>query len=92
MTRCDVYVQLSKYEAEPVTVQEVAVFGKPMVLSSIEGFYRYSMIFKNIVLVEIEPKRIAEAIATNSKNMTDNRVELEKIEESTLGKIRLMLD
>lgn len=38
MSRCDAYVQTSKFEADPLTIKEVAIFNKPMFLSDISSF------------------------------------------------------
>lgn len=78
MRRSDVYVQLSKYEADPITVKEVAVFGKTMVLSEIDAFKKYSKIFDNIALVGSDPKMIAKKIISITK---DGYEQLDKIEE-----------
>lgn len=79
MYRSDVYVQLSEYEAEPITIQEVAVFGKPMVLTEIDGFKRYSKLFDNIVLVGSDCQTIAKKIISIPK---DEQEHLDKIEET----------
>lgn len=72
MKNCDIYAQLSEYEAEPITIQEVALFNKPMVLSSILGFKRYYDIFDNINLTEVIAEKIAEAIISLENKKTDN--------------------
>lgn len=51
MSRCDAYLQFSLFEADPVTVREVAVFNKPMILSDIPGFQKCHEIFSNIQLI-----------------------------------------
>ena len=51
MSRCDAYLQFSLFEADPITVREVAIFNKPMILSDIPGFQKSREIFNNIQLV-----------------------------------------
>ena len=92
MSRADIYVQLSKYEAEPITIQEVAIFGVPMVLSKIDGFSRYANIFNNITLVDDEPLKIAQAIISDNNKRAyhiDKIKELQSIEEEKINNIIL---
>lgn len=72
MQACDLYVQLSKYEAQPITIQEVAVFGKPMVLSKISGFESFAAYLNNILLVEGDASYIADCIMHESLSEQDN--------------------
>ena len=48
MSRCDVYAQFSKFEADPITIKEVAVFNKLMVLSDIIAFNKAKERINNI--------------------------------------------
>ena len=48
MQHCDLYVQLSLYEADSLTVREVACFNKHMILSDIPRFRDCQKEFKNI--------------------------------------------
>lgn len=72
MQACDLYVQLSKYEAQPITIQEVAVFGKPMVLSKISGFESFAAYLNNILLVEGNASYVADCIMHESLSEQDN--------------------
>lgn len=51
MSRCDVYLQFSLFEADSITVREVAIFNKPMILSEISRFQECHEIFSNIQLI-----------------------------------------
>lgn len=51
MSHCDAYLQFSQFEADPITVREVAIFNKPMILSDIPGFQKCDEIFSNIQLI-----------------------------------------
>lgn len=70
MKNCDLYIQMSEYEAEPLTIKEMALFGKPMVLSNIEGFRLYKDALPTITLVEKNPKEIVDAILNIWNNKT----------------------
>ena len=52
MKKCDVYLQFSKFEADPLTVKEAAIFNKHMVLSNIPGFRDLQTILHNIYLFD----------------------------------------
>ena len=50
MSRCDCYVQFSRFEADSLTVKEAAVFSKPMVLSDIPQFRSSKKVYNDIIL------------------------------------------
>ena len=52
MKKCDVYLQFSKFEADPLTVKEAAVFNKHMVLSNIPRFRDLQTMPHNIYLFD----------------------------------------
>lgn len=81
MNSADVYVQLSEYEAEPITIQEVSVFGLPMILSDIDGFQRYSKIFDNITLVGTDTQSIGEKIISTSRGRHEQIGKIEEIQK-----------
>ena len=88
MSRCDIYAQFSKYEADPITVKEVSIFNKKMVLSDIEAYRKYKQILKNMYLCSIDGDSVAnkvqEIIAQqpedNNLNFI-NEIPLKKINE-----------
>ena len=92
MSRCDVYTQFSVYEAEPITIQEVAAFGKPMVLSNIDGFKRYAKAFNNITLTDIDYEKIADKIIDSvghEKEETEVIINLQKSDRKIIDDIIL---
>lgn len=52
MSRCNVYTQFSRYESEGIVIKEVSLFGKPMILSNIEGFSYTQTMFDKVCLVD----------------------------------------
>ena len=61
MSACNVYAQFSQYEADPITIKEVAIFNKPMVLSNIIAFQKARESINNIVLCD-SVEEIAQTI------------------------------
>lgn len=59
---CDVYVQLSKFESEGITIKEVAALNKPMVLSNIPTFTYFAEELGNITICNEDPAEIAKAV------------------------------
>ena len=75
MKRCDAYIQLSKFEADPITIKEVAVFDKPMFLSNIESFNNCNDYINNIQTFNYG-NQFAEAIASlQNINIENNSIE-----------------
>lgn len=72
MKNCDIYIQLSNYEAEPITVKEVALFGKPMILTNIEGFSLYKNLIQGITLCEKNVDEIASSIENVYYDLNSN--------------------
>ena len=66
MNSCDVYLQLSKFEADPITIKEAGVFSKPMVLSDIVAFKNATSWINNITLSD-SVNDIANAIKNVKK-------------------------
>ena len=62
MSRCDIYAQFSKYEADPITVKEVSVFNKKMVLSDIPAFRCLQKQLKNIAISSSDAREVAKDI------------------------------
>lgn len=59
---CDVYVQLSKFESEGITIKEVAALNKPMVLNNIPTFTYFAEKLGNITICNEDPAEIAKAV------------------------------
>lgn len=78
MKNCDLYAQFSVYEADPITLKEVLVFNKRMVLSDIEAFNYYKNLYRNISICEEDVKRTAELIIEKVSS---------EIEENTLDSL-----
>ena len=66
MNSCNVYLQLSKFEADPITIKEAGVFSKPMVLSDIVAFKNATSWINNITLSD-SVNDIANAIKNVKK-------------------------
>lgn len=62
MKRCDVYVQMSGTEADPITVREVMIFSKSMILSKIPAFERISLKYSGIRLISYDVSEVVDAI------------------------------
>ncbi len=92
MKNCDVYVQLSLFEADPITIKETAIFNKPMVLSNIIAFQNLKKDIQNITLCEtddeiVEGIKKAKSIPYKVNNLANiNKVSNEKLGEILCGK------
>lgn len=92
MKRTDVYTQFSVYEAEPVVVKEVSLFGKPMILSNIEGFYSTEKMFDKVCLVDNDAMLTANKIL-EYKDYKDIRSDLLiKFNENVKEQILLLFE
>lgn len=65
MKNCDLFIQLSKYEADPITIKEVTIFNKPMVLSDIPAFAEIASQYRGIKLMELDASKIAKFVIHN---------------------------
>lgn len=74
MKRCDVYLQFSLYEADPLTVREVAVFNKPMLLSDIPGFQRCREVLNNIQLITTSEDAVRLLMQKKTKAAAENNL------------------
>ena len=72
MSRCDVYLQFSQFEADPITVREAAVFNKMMILSDIPGFQQCHKIFSNIQLVVTSEDAVRALMKKKTKAAAKN--------------------
>lgn len=85
MKNCDVYAQFSEFEADSITIKEVAVFHKPLVLSNIVAFQRAQEWINNITLCDTVDEMAAAIIQTKSIQANDfmavNRVFMQKLKE-----------
>jgi glycosyltransferase involved in cell wall biosynthesis len=68
MGNCDCYVQFSRYEADPLTVKEAAVLGKPMALTGIPPFRDCSRDLRNVTLFNDEEE--AASLIRKIRGMT----------------------
>ena len=90
MKNCDVYVQLSEYEADPITIKEVAVFDKPMVLSDIIAF-RNAIEWINNISLRGDIESISTAIGEiSSIDVIKN--DLTKVNKSYYQKLNEIFD
>lgn len=83
MKKCDLYVQLSKYESQSITVQEVAIFDKPMILSKISAFENYTKYFPNILIVDGDASYIADCIISKPLLEFNNLDSVNQIQNNT---------
>ena len=67
---CDIFVQLSKYEADPITIREVAFFKKPMILSDIVAFKDFVKTYPHAKIESRDASAIADAIIETSKKLS----------------------
>lgn len=70
MKNCDIFVQLSKYEADSLTIREVAFFKKPMILSDIVAFKNFAKTYPHAKIESRDASVIADAIIETSKNLS----------------------
>lgn len=92
MSRCDIYAQFSKYESESITVKEVSVFNKKMVLSDITAFRRLKEKLKNISIVNEDAKEIALEIEKLQYLKSENNQDLHYLNAIPNKTIKEMLD
>lgn len=59
---CDIYVQLSRFESEGITIKEVSVLKKPMVLSNIPTFTYFAEELGNITICDNNAIQIATTL------------------------------
>ncbi|MBE5744189.1 MAG: glycosyltransferase [Clostridiales bacterium] len=85
MKNCDVYAQFSKFEADPITVKETAIFSKPMVLSNITAFQNTQNAVNNVTLCDTVEQAVTEIENISNKQIFQN--DLSKINEMFLEKV-----
>ena len=86
MKKCEVYLQLSKFEAAPLTVKEAAIFNKHMVLSNIPGFRNLQPMLHNIYLFDGRDDIIRILMGVRGKTPEMNN--LYQINEKVLQRIK----
>lgn len=62
MKSSNLYIQMSEYESESITVKEAALIGKPMILSDIEVFREFKSKNGNITIADKDAKKVACSI------------------------------
>jgi glycosyltransferase involved in cell wall biosynthesis len=58
MARCDVYLQPSRHEGKPITVEEAKIFGKPLCVTEYRSAREQIIGLKNAVVCEISEEGI----------------------------------
>ena len=76
MNSCDCYLQFSLYEADPITIREVAVFNKIMVLSDIPGFRQCCDVFNNIYLTDSNADTVQMIMQVKNKPIDKNDLDI----------------
>lgn len=87
MSRCDIYAQFSKYEADPITVKEVSVFNKKLVLSDIPAFRFLKDNLNNVIIVSNDVKSIVENIRQIIEIEPKENKDLTFINQTPLNKL-----
>jgi glycosyltransferase involved in cell wall biosynthesis len=80
MSRCDVYLQFSLFEADPGTVREAAVFNKPMILSDIPAFCQIRDRINNIQLVDTIEEAVQALLQGKNTPITENNLKIINME------------
>lgn len=80
MSRCDVYLQFSLFEADPITVREAAVFNKPMVLSDIPAFRQIRDGLNNIQLAGTIEEAVQALLQEKNTPITENNLKIINME------------
>lgn len=88
MSRCDIYAQFSKYEADPITVKEVSIFNKKLFLSDIEAYRRCEKTLQNIYICTFGSKQVANKIEQILNLPTKDNGDLSFINEKPIEKIK----
>lgn len=89
MSRCDCYVQFSRFEADSLTVKEAAVFNKSMVLSDILQFRSSRKVYNNILLYGASDNFKDVLLEAVSRMPVKN--DLKNFNEEACGKIDSMI-
>ena len=87
MSRCDIYAQFSKYEADPITVKEVSVFNKKLILSDIPAFRFLEDKLNNVFIISNDVKSVVEKIKEISVLETKENKDLTFINQIPFDKL-----